>query len=87
MIEIRRPSLAEQQQLGLQHWPVWSCPPSTFDWTYDDAETCFLLEGEVEVQAQGQSYRITAGDLVRFPAGLSCVWQVKQAVRKHYQFG
>ena len=25
-------------------------------------------------------------DLVVFPKGLSCVWQVKKAVRKHYVF-
>jgi len=26
------------------------------------------------------------GDLVTFPAGLSCTWDVKKALRKHYQF-
>ena len=31
--------------------------------------------------------RMGKGDLVTFPKGLDCTWQVKQAVRKHYQFG
>jgi uncharacterized cupin superfamily protein len=25
--------------------------------------------------------------LVTFPQGLSCVWNVKKAVKKHYKFG
>lgn len=30
---------------------------------------------------------IAAGDLVIFPAGMFCTWQVIQPVRKHYRFG
>ena len=28
-----------------------------------------------------------AGDLVTFPAGMSCTWEVHGAVKKHYTFG
>jgi uncharacterized protein len=28
-----------------------------------------------------------AGDLVTFPKGMSCVWKIASAVRKHYRFG
>ncbi|AGP40227.1 hypothetical protein SCE1572_40435 [Sorangium cellulosum So0157-2] len=31
--------------------------------------------------------RIQAGDLVTFPAGLNCTWEVRSPVRKHYRFG
>ena len=27
------------------------------------------------------------GDLVTFPLGMECVWQVRKPVRKHYLFG
>ncbi|NET86216.1 MAG: cupin domain-containing protein, partial [Moorea sp. SIO1F2] len=27
------------------------------------------------------------GDLVTFPAGMSCTWKILSNVRKHYQFG
>jgi uncharacterized protein len=26
------------------------------------------------------------GDFVAFPTGLSCVWDIKEPVRKHYNF-
>ena len=60
----------------------------SFDWTYEDQETCLLLEGEVTVTPEGgTSVRFGAGDLVVFPAGMDCRWDVKKAVRKHYRFG
>lgn len=73
--------------LGVSSWPIWSCDVSEFPWTYDSRETCYLLEGEVVVTPDGGSaVAIKAGELVIFPAGMSCNWNVLQAVRKHYQF-
>ena len=74
--------------LGARDWPVWACEVSVFPWHYDQRETCLLLEGDVTVTPdQGEPVRFSTGDLVEFPAGLSCTWEVHQPVRKHYQFG
>ena len=63
-------------------------PISTFPWTYDEQETCLLLEGDVSVTPEGgEPVRFGAGDLVVFAAGLSCTWEVHAPVRKHYCFG
>ena len=35
----------------------------------------------------GQPINFSAGDLVTFPAGMKCRWEVHKAVRKHYRFG
>ena len=76
------------KELGIRNWPIWTCEASSFDWTYEDKETCFLLEGEVTVTPErGQPVKFSAGDLVTFPAGMNCRWEVHQAVRKHYRFG
>jgi uncharacterized cupin superfamily protein len=64
---------------------LWS---DTFPWTYDERETCLLLEGDVTVTpAGGEPVRFGAGDLVVFVEGLSCTWDVHVPVRKHYRFG
>ena len=69
-------------------WPVWQKEESTFDWHYDEPETCYLTDGEVTVKtADGEAVDFAAGDLVTFPQGLSCTWEVRKAVRKHYRFG
>ena len=89
MIQITRKYPASLiAELGIKQWPIWSCEASTFSWTYDDKETCLILEGNVTVTPDdGEPVDFSAGDLVIFPEGLSCTWQVKQAVRKHYKFG
>ena len=88
-IEIKRgPSPETLRDLGVPDWPIWTKEVSEFPWTYGDPETCFFLEGEVEVTpAGGQPVRVGKGDLVTFPAGMSCTWKVLGAVRKHYRFG
>jgi uncharacterized cupin superfamily protein len=73
--------------LGVRNWPIWSCEASRFPWTYDSRETCYLLEGEVIVTPDGgEPVVFGAGDLVIFPARMSCRWDVRRAVRKHYRF-
>jgi hypothetical protein len=84
----RAPSEERLARLGVRGWPVWTKEPSTFPWTYDEAETCYFLAGDVVVTPDGgEPVTMGAGDLVTFPAGLSCTWEVRAAVRKHYRFG
>lgn len=39
------PSRERLDRLGVFDWPIWEKEISTFHWTYDAAETCYLLEG------------------------------------------
>ena len=83
----RQPEPTQLESLGVFDWPIWEKEPSEFPWTYDAAETCYLLDGEVEVTPEGgEMVRFGAGDLVTFPAGMRCRWVISQTVRKHYRF-
>ncbi len=85
-IKVERPS--REQIAEMRAWPTWSKEESVFDWRYDTPETCYLLEGDVKVSTDGgEVVEFGAGDLVTFPAGLTCVWDVRKAVRKHYRLG
>ncbi len=78
---------AKLEVMGVFNWPVWKKEVSTFPWTYDKQETCYLLTGQVTVTPDGgKPVDFGAGDLVIFPAGLICTWEIKQAVEKHYEF-
>lgn len=84
----RGPAEQRLEELGVRGWPVWTKEPSTFPWSYGEPETCFFLEGDVVVTPEGgEPVRVGEGDLVTFPAGMSCTWEVRAAVRKHYRFG
>lgn len=82
------PSPMKLDVIGVYDWPIWNKEPSTFPWTYDQKETCYLLEGEAVVTPTGgEPVTIIEGDLVMFPAGMSCTWEIRHAVSKHYRFG
>jgi uncharacterized protein len=84
----RQPSQERLNQLGVFKWSIWTKEVSEFPWTYDEAETCYFLEGDVIVTPDGgQPVQVGKGDLVTFPAGMSCTWNITQDVRKHYRFG
>ena len=86
-IKVEKLEPARLEQLGVSTWPIWEKEASTFDWHYDSRETCLLLEGEVTVKTDDGEISFKEGDFVTFPQGLDCVWSVKKAVRKHYNFG
>ncbi|KAK1287182.1 hypothetical protein QJS10_CPB19g00318 [Acorus calamus] len=84
----RNPPSLKLNELGIFQWPKWGCPPSKFPWTYTAKETCYLLEGKVKVYPDGSDEFVEfgAGDMVVFPKGMSCTWDVSEAVDKHYKF-
>jgi hypothetical protein len=83
-----KPSAEELANLGVKDWPIWEKEVSEFSWHYDEPETCYFLEGDVEVAPEGgKPVRTGKGDLVTFPQGMSCTWKVLKPVRKHYKFG
>ncbi len=86
-IRVEKADEARLKELGVRSWPIWTKEPSEFPWHYDEEETCYFLEGEVAVEAGGETVEFGKGDLVTFPQGLDCTWRVVKAVRKHYRFG
>ena len=86
-IEVKKPDEGYLEERGVLSWPTWEKEISRFDWHYDSMEECYLLDGEVVVKtADGDEVQFGKGDFVTFPKGLSCVWDVKEPVRKHYNF-
>ena len=85
---ISQPNREQLDKLGVFDWSIWTKEVSEFPWTYDEAETCYFLAGEVIVTPEvGTAVKMGKGDLVTFPAGMSCTWKVIQPVKKHYKFG
>jgi len=88
-IIVEKPTAERLASLGVTRWPTWTKEVSKFPWTFGSQEIAYILEGEVSVTPDDGSAAVSfqAGDLVTFPAGLSCTWSVKKALRKHYHLG
>ena len=85
---VRNPTDDTLKEMGVESWPIWEKEESEFPWSYDESETCYILEGSVVVTPDGgEQVEINAGDLVTFPSGMSCTWKINKDVRKHYRFG
>jgi uncharacterized cupin superfamily protein len=81
------PSPMKLEVLGVYDWPIWRKEQSTFPWTYAQQETCYFLRGRVIVTpAGGEPQEFRRGDLVTFPKGMECTWEILEDVEKHYDF-
>ena len=86
-IEIKKPKMEDMEKEGVLSWPTWEKEVSRFDWHYDNTEECYLLEGKVVVETEdSEMVEFGKGDFVTFPEGLSCIWDIKEPVKKHYNF-
>ena len=90
MVDILIKQLTEDQiqEMGIRSWSTWSCDKSEFPWEYSEKESCYIIEGQVDVTTDsGEMVSIGSGDYVEFPKGMKCTWLVHQAVYKHFSFG
>ncbi|NKN32280.1 cupin domain-containing protein [Marichromatium bheemlicum] len=84
-IHHERPTPAKLEVMGVEHWPTSRRAPSTFPCHYRQQETCYIVRGRLRVTPRGGTpHEFGRGDLIRFPAGLACTWEVIEAVEKHY---
>ena len=83
-IIVRKPT--DEEILESTRWPIWEKEPSQFDWEYNEEEICYICEGEVTVKTNEEEISFKKGDLVIFPKGLKCHWNIKSKVKKHYTF-
>ena len=86
-IKIEKLTGEQIEKRGIKSWPIWEKEISRFDWYYDSMEECLLLEGKVVVETEDcKKVEFGKGDFVTFPKGFSCIWDIKESVRKHYNF-
>jgi len=86
MVTVRKATPEEIEMA--KSWPTWDKTASTFDWEYDEQETCYITKGKAKVTTpKGDSANFAAGDWVIFPKGLKCTWEIIEDIEKHYKFG
>lgn len=86
-IMVRKPTPEELERLDVRSWSVWEKERSVFPWFYPTEETCYFEEGRVRIKLNnGKVVEVGKGDLVVFPEGLECVWEILEPVTKRYTY-
>ena len=76
-IKVEKPDNLKLEKLNVKNWPIWSKEKSIFDWEYDSEEVCYIIKGRAIVTTEdGEKVSFGAGDLVTFPKGLKCKWEI-----------
>jgi hypothetical protein len=86
IISVKEMSEEEFHQIGIDEWPIWEKEVSVFDWSYQEKEQFYLLEGEVDIITPAGKFHVKPGDFVECPKGLDCHWEIRKYVKKHYHF-
>ncbi len=83
---IKKLGRAEFEKKNISNWPVWEKEPSAFDRHYECEEICYVAKGKATIKTIYQEIEIEEGDLVIFPAGIRCHWNIKEKFKKYYNF-
>ena len=75
----------EAHDRGILAWPVSRRGVSRYSWHYDTSELCYLVSGLARIETEDGNVEVEAGDLVTLPAGLDCVWDIREPIAKHYK--
>ena len=68
-------------QYGIKSWPIWQREPRKFIWHYEQKEICLIIKGQANITTKdGEIYSIKSGDLVQFPAGIYCEWDITESI-------
>ena len=87
-VTIETPDAARLARLGVDHWLPGEKAVADSAWTHDVSETSHCPDGHVVVPpADGGPVGIVTGNVLTFPAGLSCTWKALSPFRKRYRFG
>jgi uncharacterized cupin superfamily protein len=79
------PDATRLESLGVSKWPTWQKEISVFSWRFPEQEIAYILQGECVITPKdGVPVVFGKGDLVTFPAGMECSWEVRQPLHKHY---
>ena len=57
-ISINRVKKEELTKMGVFNWPIWTCKVSEFPWTYSEKESCYILDGKIEVKTKFEGMKI-----------------------------
>ena len=81
-LPVMRSAVRQESRDGGLRSGIWDSAAGTATFRHTADEWAYILEGEVEVTAAGQTHHLKAGDVFYTPAGETMVWVVPRYIRK-----
>ena len=82
------PSPMKLEVLNVDDWPILSEPVGEVKRHCERTETSYILEGAGNIVADGKvAVPFQAGDLVTVMPETQCVWNITEAIQRHYSNG
>lgn len=87
-ITVRTLEQEEKDQMGIESWSIWEKEISTFPWSYETQEDCYIISGKAKITNTdtGESVEISEDDFVVFAPELKCTWEIIEPIKKYYRF-
>ncbi len=87
-ITVRKLTQEEKKQMDIESWGIWEKEISTFPWSYDTQEDCYIISGKAKITDTdtGKSVEIAEDDFVVFAPELKCTWEIIEPIKKYYRF-
>jgi uncharacterized cupin superfamily protein len=82
------PSPMKLEVLGVDDWPVAREAVGVSKREYTVSETSYIIEGSGEIKIpDNESVSFSAGDLVTVMPETCCIWNITEAIERHYSKG
>ena len=82
------PSPMKLEVLGVDDWPIVTEPVGTTERYNEDTETSFIADGAGEITVKDEDpVAFATGDLVTVMPHTRCVWNITEAIERHYYKG
>ena len=85
MVEIKFFNIEKAKELGIENWtPFERMGPATIDWTAEEQEAAYIMEGETSIIINDTKIDLRPGNMVLFPKSTTCTWITPQYYKKVY---
>uniref|UniRef100_A0A0D9XKE6 (S)-ureidoglycine aminohydrolase cupin domain-containing protein n=1 Tax=Leersia perrieri TaxID=77586 RepID=A0A0D9XKE6_9ORYZ len=83
----RRPPESRLSELRVRSWPKWAGGTGRMPVKYDSRQTCYIVKGRAAVGSPELGViELVPGDLVVFPKGTRCTWDISVHIDMYYAF-
>lgn len=81
---VKEISSEEAKALNVDTWEEWDHGPNNVEWTVEEQEVFYVLEGEVLITVEDKTHTVKENMIVSLPKDFVCNWHIPKYIKKVY---